>query len=621
MATIVPLAEPSTAPSAAESTPLPAVQFLAAPSIAAPWTPRWHADAPRAVAEADGWGEGSSGWTAWREHLRTRRRPRNLAKLLPSKSDPLLWCLPTDPEYAAAARLAAELSAWRSGGKRQAPAATNLLAEWLAASADRPPSAPLAIESLACCRALPATARREPAAVWWAALERLLSLAARVGELTLDEDPLCHQLLAGELSLELAWLFPEIADCRALATHGRAALEDGLAEVLDGDGLPHHRQLPLLRPLLACWTRARALSAELQHGCWDEEADEQFRNLAAHAVRLARKDGGQALTEGAEGEWQPELFAAVLGFAGGRRLRRAAALALPSAKSPADAGDWGLPPTSIHSEWAGIGILRRQWRRGSEMLAVAYGDGPLLAEMQVGGEILWSADLTPSIVVDGQPATPAGPWEEVCWVTDEDVDYLELERALTGQVRLQRQMLLARQDRFLLMADAILCGRPRKLDYRLHVPLRKGVAMAPGETTREGYLAGRKPRATVLPLALPEWRSDPRGGSLAATDAGLELAQSGQGSALFAPLFFDLAPDRLHRPFTWRQLTVAEQRQRCPADVAVGYRVQVGSKQWLIYRSLAVPAVRSVLGANLNGDFVVGRFTKTGEIEKLIEVE
>ena len=31
------------------------------------------------------------------------------------------------------------------------------------------------------------------------------------------------------------------------------------------------------------------------------------------------------------------------------------------------------------------------------------------------------------------------------------------------------------------------------------------------------------------------------------------------------------------------------------ADVAVGYRAQAGRSQWLVYRSLAPPAIRSVL--------------------------
>ena len=72
---------------------------------------------------------------------------------------------------------------------------------------------------------------------------------------------------------------------------------------------------------------------------------------------------------------------------------------------------------------------------------------------------------------------------------------------------------------------------------------------------------------------------------------------------------------------TWRQLTVAEQRQNQPRDVAAGYRVQFGSRQWLIYRSLTPPANRTVLGMNLSTDFFLGRFGRDGETNTIVEVE
>ena len=40
------------------------------------------------------------------------------------------------------------------------------------------------------------------------------------------------------------------------------------------------------------------------------------------------------------------------------------------------------------------------------------------------------------------------------------------------------------------------------------------------------------------------------------------------------------------RPLSWRPLSVGQAMQVQPADVAVGYRLAVGRKQWLVYRSL-----------------------------------
>ena len=52
--------------------------------------------------------------------------------------------------------------------------------------------------------------------------------------------------------------------------------------------------------------------------------------------------------------------------------------------------------------------------------------------------------------------------EPLCWVSDDDVDYLELEIEFGEGLRVQRHLLLARHDRFLLLADAVLSrGRRR----------------------------------------------------------------------------------------------------------------------------------------------------------------
>ena len=87
-----------------------------------------------------------------------------------------------------------------------------------------------------------------------------------------------------------------------------------------------------------------------------------------------------------------------------------------------------------------------------------------------------------------------------------------------------------------------------------------------------------------------------------------------------SPLFIDLDPQRLGKKLTWRQLTVAEKLVIQSHDVAVGYRVQVGDRNWLVYRSLAEKGNRTVLGQNFSTTFALARITG-GEAEKLIEIE
>jgi hypothetical protein len=120
-----------------------------------------------------------------------------------------------------------------------------------------------------------------------------------------------------------------------------------------------------------------------------------------------------------------------------------------------------------------------------------------------------------------------------------------------------------------------------------------------------------------MPLALSEWRSDSRYGRF----DGRVLYQSAAGAGLYAPLFVDISPRRLRKPRTWRQLTVAEDLRLMPRDVAVAYRVQIGARQWVIYRSLETTGNRTFLGQNLTSEFVVARFDPDGEMDPLIEIE
>jgi hypothetical protein len=124
-----------------------------------------------------------------------------------------------------------------------------------------------------------------------------------------------------------------------------------------------------------------------------------------------------------------------------------------------------------------------------------------------------------------------------------------------------------------------------------------------------------------MPIALPEWRQGTENGTLAMMEEGLRWEQSATAPALLAPLFIDLDPRRFTKPLTWRQLTVAEELEILPPHVVAAFRVQVGKKHWLFYRSLAKQGNRTVLGHNLCSEFLAARVSRKGEIESLLEIE
>ncbi len=240
-----------------------------------------------------------------------------------------------------------------------------------------------------------------------------------------------------------------------------------------------------------------------------------------------------------------------------------------------------------------------------------------------GRGLLSAGDWDLDVRRDGQPAHPRAAWEELISLSDRDVDYLELELRLSAGLKVQRHILLAHKDRFLLLADAVLGQRAGRLDYRGCLPLHPRIEFQPAGEGREGFLVGPrgKRRALVVPLALPPGRSDRGGGSLRRTAGGLELCQSVRGRALLAPLWLDLKPRRMSRPLIWRQLTVAEQSVIQPAEVAAGYRVKVGREQWLVYRALTSRGNRTLLGHNLITETLVARFRSDGQVEPLVEIE
>ena len=265
-------------------------------------------------------------------------------------------------------------------------------------------------------------------------------------------------------------------------------------------------------------------------------------------------------------------------------------------------------------------MLRPDWSRTSPSLAAVYHDQHVRIELETARGVLFSGRWELTVRRNGQTLAPSCEWSEVCWYSDNEIDYLELEIELDQGVRVERSLALARRDGIAVLADAVLAAAPARLEYAASLPLT--ARFAPAHETREGHLTAARPAALVLPMALGEWRADCRPGELVERDGRLVLSQSQSGGGLFAPLFFDLRPERFHgQPLTWRQLTVAQDRRIISPDAAAGYRVMVGREQWLFYRTLTPPANRTLLGHNLVTQLLLARFRKTGEVETLVEIE
>lgn len=581
----------------------------------------WHGSTPKRIVRHCTPGRSGDGWMRWIEHLVGRKKPAGLERLLPGTSWPLAWNLPDSLAGSATEAMIDRLA----GAKQKSPGnpwLLELLEPWLAEASGAGLSDAIALESLAVAHALPRMGLHVSALLWWELLEHLLRITNDAEGMRLNEAPLAHQILAGELPLALAYHFPEVNACRTLFDRARRNLSQGPLELLDGEGLPMAEALGALRPLLSCWTRALAVSGPMKKSCLGEDAMNQYEWFVRNAIRLTRHDGSQMFSTGSAGAWNSDLFLAAMRLGANAEDRKAAEAMLPgwktSGKRPHPVE---LPEPAVNSEWSALAVLRPDWTRSGPRLAVQYRGRQVELELQMGRQLIFSGCWGLEVEAAGVELAVKSDWEEVCWVSDDDVDYLELEAELGNGVRVGRQILLARQDRFLFLSDTILGRTQRGISYHATLPLAPAARFSPAEETREGWLGSDKPVAMVMPLALPEWRADPRHGSLTESEGSLELQQATAGGNLFCPLFIDLDRRRAGKATTWRQLTVAEKLDIQTPEVAVGYRVQCGREQWLFYRSLAETANRTVLGQNLASEFLCAQFDLSGDAEPLLEIE
>lgn len=258
----------------------------------------------------------------------------------------------------------------------------------------------------------------------------------------------------------------------------------------------------------------------------------------------------------------------------------------------------------MRPRWIGeCGIAEVSWSVNGVHLAVRAGDGGIFLGP-------WQAAAT----LNDKPLTAKGGWRETCWVSDEDMDYLELALDLSHDFRIERHFLLARSERVLFLADALIGEKPGRIACRPEIHLDAGVRFRRTPKTDAAILTqGARPLASLVPF----------GGDLelGPTEATVILERSATGRALFAPLWIDLDPSRLRKKPLWRRLTVAQNRENVAEDVAVAYRVQIADRQWFFYRALGETAPRTALGQHLATEFALGPFAKTGVFTKWIEVE
>jgi hypothetical protein len=593
----------------------------------------WHDEAPKDLRKNWTALDTDTAWKRWTQYI-AKRKPVSRPADASTKTDPLDWGMP------AGKSALADAGRWRTDFDRQLRKATTpaaatqieaLLAELVHGLENNPPTAAIAYQAVAVAYRLAELAGCLTSSAWWRVVLALKHAADEAQKVSLDplkaEPMLVAVLMGGELPLVLSVVLSELAPLRNLRAEARKSLGESLLAATDGEGLVDSVLLPVLPALFSSWTRARAIGEYLKKGCWSSSAETQFEWLVRQTLRLQRPDGTPMLSTEHITAWPGGVLDTALSLAGDEHDSAAALAHLPKSLLAirGDFDEYELPEASVESEWSTLALLANGWGKSASRVLVDYSKRTLRLEVESEGRTLFSGDWGTETWYAGKQLEPIEDWEQQCWYSDDDLEYFDLMLELSGGARLERQIFLGKEDGFLMTHDILHGpGSPAgEWRHTMQLPFAGGNKFAAEKETRDGILVDSKgaPRATVLPLALAEWRTDPRGGELTMNDGKLQLVQTSRGERMSCPVWFDLRPRRTAKPRTWRRLTIAESLKVAPSDKAVGYRVQVGDLQWLVYRSLSAPANRTVLGQNTAAEMFIGRFYRTGEFDELLAVD
>lgn len=459
--------------------------------------------------------------------------------------------------------------------------------------------------------------------VWLDHFQMIADLPNLEDAVMLHDSPATHQILFAEVPLLLSVLFPHL-DCAAewLST-SRDNLAMAVEELLDGEGLPAIQYLPYSHLLLACWTRCQLLANAINSECFDADSQTQFEYFVRQTMRLTRKDGSLVFSECKKTNSGEMIFSALNCYHNedDQNLAKVVFPRLGKTRSAKKPSLNSLPETSTHSEWSELAVLQTEWTAKSPRLTVGFDNKKVVAELSCGG-VLFSGEMNSEILFQSKPIKPLSEWEVVCWHSDQDGDFLELECQLPDGAKWQKHFLLARNDLFLLTGDAFLNIGGKQLDYQMSWPLSPETRFGLAAETNEQFLIRKaKSVGSIIPISMPEWKVERSTSNVSLNSDGLTVQIESAGDHAYCPIFMDLDPKRCRKPLTWRRLTVAQNLEILGDDVACGYRIHVGDQQWLVYRSLAEKACRTVMGQNLSIEFYVGALESDGTCAEIISID
>ncbi|MDP1797334.1 MAG: hypothetical protein Q8K78_07630 [Planctomycetaceae bacterium] len=584
----------------------------------------WNRSTPAELVAAAATGKPSQFWRAWRARLKELRSNGSAPKTLQS-----VWSIlagddeqldraltPFRPHGTTAKKRRAAIHPRLSWGERVEP-----LARLLSQSECTTPA------ELACGLELLATSSTTlNADIGWPLFRGILTAVlqhATVDPTNMTPDAALQ--INGEIPFCAGLLFIDLQGAPEWMRRGQKALKKDLPARADNDGTVHAEVASRLPLWLASLIRSTGWAAAFEAELWDEDERALVSDVCERTLALCRADGRLALTNGLAVDPLPVLTAAAELFewppanpslACLKNLQRHASGQKPTR------GSSSLVMPSNQSDWARFALLRSDWSAKADTVAVTHHEALPQLDVTIAGEPIIHGPWALQLRIGDAQIELADEWSCICWETDPEADYVELQMCGPGKLRVERMILLSRTDQFLFVADSISGVKNERIEYASQLPLVPGLTATADTETRQGQLRGPRSRVRVIPLGLPADRVHSTPHECTITDGAIRLKHIAEGRGLLAPLVLDWHPSRRNSTVDWKPLTVTEEGKILRSDQAAGYRLRIGSSQWLFYRSLQSTGMsRAVLGHHSFNETVIARFDKAGDVEPLLMIE
>lgn len=498
----------------------------------------------------------------------------------------------------------------------------------------------VALVSAGWIHALPNVGRDIPPGMWLDVLQSIMTQVDRAWSQPPEEGLFPWLVWSCEIPLALARQLSHLGGKDRIVSDSLNRIAELLEESAESPNHVLQRGGLDLRAIIGSLVRSRWSANEVGARKWYPPQRKALSKLILHAVSLTDVNGSQLLFDEADTRFDPSFWLSAYELAEQtKKLTTTMACALPApvgkglGERPArlckdETNDSIMWKPSHYCDQTSIVTMRRTWREKGNRAALDFSSDVIWLDMLgEDGSRIFSGDWDIGLEKDGKELTIENSWEEVCWFSDDDVEYLELECSIDDVCKVQRQIMLMRNEGMFFTADALMANTNGNWKMRSTLDLVDGLSLKQDAETTECRLTRDRADkesetvALLLPVSLPEWKRAQSNASIRQIGDKLEMTSQIVGNRIYAPMVFALK--KLNKPlaYTWRQLTVAEDLRIQPREVAEAYRLQINQEHWVFYRSLTPCTRRTVMGLHLNNEFYAGRFSPSdGQFEAMIEV-